>query len=111
MQKISFETASFELLTSQIVGNLISHCQWFATTAGGFISYWLPMPDESEPEISVHENVVRSSNHPDYTTLHVQLCFKQSTNLIDSSKRIVNEVRVGYIYRLSMVTKALRAVF
>ncbi len=64
------------------------------------------MPDESEPEISAHANVVRSSNHQDHTILQVQLCFKQSTNLMDSRKRIVNEVRVGYSYRVSMVTKA-----
>ncbi len=55
--------------------------------------------------------MVRSSNLPDHATLHVQLCFKLTTNLTNSSIRIMNEVRVGYNYSVSMVTKPLRSVF
>ena len=98
-------------LTLQVVVDLIPHCHWSATTVGGLIFHRRAMPDESEPEMSVHKNMVRSSNLPDHATLHVQLCFKQHTNLTNSSNRIMNEVRVGYSYGVSLVTKPLRSVF
>ena len=69
------------------------------------------MPEELEPEMSVHKNVVRSSSEPYYTALHVYLGFNHSTNLIHSSKRTNNDFPVRYSRRLSMVTKALRLKF
>ena len=102
---------SFDLLTSHVVINLILHGHSSTTTVGGLIFHRLAMPEESEPEMSAHKIVVRSSNHPDHTALHAHLCFRQSTNLIHATQLVQNGVCVAYSPILAMVLKALRPVF
>ena len=78
--------------------------------AGGLKIHHLVMAEESEPEISSHKSVVRSSNHPDQTTLCAQLISAQYKNLIHSSKRIRGKVLIAHNQRFSMVMKALRVL-
>ncbi len=111
MNRIQFWTISFELMTSYVVVDLVLYCYQPTTIVHGLIFHWLAMIDEFEPEMSAHENVVRSSSQPDHTRLHAHLCFNQSTNFIPPSKCIINEVCVGDNHHLPMVTKALRSVF
>ncbi len=84
-----FATRGFKLLQAHVAVDLIRFAHESPTTVGGLRTFQIAMVGESEPPFACQESVVRSSSHPDHTTLHAEFSSNQSTNLMPSRKHII----------------------